>query len=358
MDDALTLLRRMVEIESLSSQEGELARFLVEWMARVGFGRVTVDEAGNAVGEVGSGSHTVVLLGHMDAVPGRIPVRIEDGNLYGRGSVDAKGPLAAFIVAAARAAESLRHLRIIVVGAVEEEAATSKGARYIGRRMLEEGVPQACIIGEPSGWDGITLGYKGRLLVEFSAEQPGGHTAGPLDGVCESAIHWWLAVKSLADRFNGDKSSHFEQLHPSLRRLHSESDGLSDRVEATVGLRVPFGYDLERLQREVEAAAATAGGTARAYGKELPYRSEKNTPLARALIAAIRAQDGQPRFKMKTGTSDMNVVGPEWGCPIVAYGPGDSRLDHTPDEHIEIAEYRRSIAVLVNVLQRLDGEFT
>jgi LysW-gamma-L-lysine carboxypeptidase len=51
----------------------------------------------------------------------------------------------------------------------------------------------------------------------------------------------------------------------------------------------------------------------------------------------------------------MNIVGPAWGCPIVAYGPGDSSLDHTPEEQIEIAEYRRAIDVLAQALEALDG---
>jgi LysW-gamma-L-lysine carboxypeptidase len=46
----------------------------------------------------------------------------------------------------------------------------------------------------------------------------------------------------------------------------------------------------------------------------------------------------------------MNIVGPAWGCPIVAYGPGDSALDHTPDEHLDLAEYERAIDVLARVL--------
>jgi LysW-gamma-L-lysine carboxypeptidase len=49
----------------------------------------------------------------------------------------------------------------------------------------------------------------------------------------------------------------------------------------------------------------------------------------------------------------MNVVGPAWGCPILAYGPGDSALDHTPREHISLAEYGRAIAVLKDALARL-----
>jgi [amino group carrier protein]-lysine/ornithine hydrolase len=46
----------------------------------------------------------------------------------------------------------------------------------------------------------------------------------------------------------------------------------------------------------------------------------------------------------------MNVVGPVWQCPIVAYGPGDAALDHTPGEHIALSEYAQGIAVLERVL--------
>jgi LysW-gamma-L-lysine carboxypeptidase len=49
----------------------------------------------------------------------------------------------------------------------------------------------------------------------------------------------------------------------------------------------------------------------------------------------------------------MNTVGPIWGCPVVAYGPGDSDLDHTPGENIVIPEYERSIEILTGVLQAL-----
>ncbi len=81
------------------------------------------------------------------------------------------------------------------------------------------------------------------------------------------------------------------------------------------------------------------------------YRAEKNTPLVRAFLAAIRKSGGSPVFTMKSGTSDMNLVAPVWGCPTVAYGPGDSSLDHTPEEHILISEYQRAIKILADVLR-------
>jgi LysW-gamma-L-lysine carboxypeptidase len=73
------------------------------------------------------------------------------------------------------------------------------------------------------------------------------------------------------------------------------------------------------------------------------------------MLRSIRQAGGRPRFKLKTGTADMNIVGPAWGCPIVAYGPGDSSLDHTPGEHIEIVEFRKAVDVLVNALEILSG---
>ena len=75
----------------------------------------------------------------------------------------------------------------------------------------------------------------------------------------------------------------------------------------------------------------------------------------RAFLAAVRGQGGEPGCVVKTGTCDMNVTGPVWRCPMLAYGPGDSTLDHTPQEHVEIAEWQRGVAVLADTLRRLTG---
>ena len=84
-----------------------------------------------------------------------------------------------------------------------------------------------------------------------------------------------------------------------------------------------------------------------------PGSAPRDSVLSRAFRRAIRAQGQQPRFVTKTGTSDMNLVAPVWNCPIVAYGPGDSALDHTPDEHIDLDKYLRAIDVLVNMTETL-----
>jgi len=341
----IELLQRMVSIPSLSGQEEELAGFLVRAMAARGF-CAHIDEAGNAVGELGEGPEEILLLGHMDTVPGQIPVQVVDGRLYGRGAVDAKGPLAAFIAAATRVGPRAGR-RIVVVGAVEEEATTSKGARH----LVATRRPAMVIVGEPSGWERITLGYKGRLLIEYRLEQPAGHTAGPTRGVCEGAVEFWQAVRDYAEGYNRGRERRFETLDPSLRRIASGGDGLREWAEVTVALRIPPGLSPAEVQRTIEGWRLPAEPCFR--GAEEPYRAEKNTPVVAALLSGIRAAGGRPAFSLKTGTSDMNVVGPAWGCPIAAYGPGDSTLDHTPEEHIELAEYEKAIEVLVGALQAL-----
>jgi LysW-gamma-L-lysine carboxypeptidase len=343
--DPIALLRRMVEIPSLSGKESALADFLVETMRTVGF-ESRVDEAGNAVGVLGSGPTEIVLLGHLDTVPGEIPVRIESGKLYGRGSVDAKGPLAAFI-AATEQVGALPGKRIVVVGATEEEAASSKGARHAARTFT----PNYCVIGEPSGMRAVTLGYKGRIVLAYEAATGATHSAAKGGSVLEEGVEFWNRMKRWADEYNVGKPM-FDRLDPALRDIASENDGLTETIRLRVSIRIPLGLAPDAVQRKVEDLKPEPGQL-RFWGADPPYRASKNTPLVRAFLQAIRAEGLDPAFKVKSGTSDMNVVGPVWNCPILAYGPGDSSLDHTPNEHLDLTEYQQAIAVLARVLQLL-----
>ena len=133
------LLEELLSIRSLSGAESEASEFLAHWLGEQGLEHCRVDEVGNAVGELGEpgAARIVVLLGHIDTVAGDVPVErrcSKEGEvLYGRGSVDAKGPLAAFCAAAARLGSDWAReqgVRVLVVGAVEEEATTSRGARH------------------------------------------------------------------------------------------------------------------------------------------------------------------------------------------------------------------------------------
>jgi LysW-gamma-L-lysine carboxypeptidase len=275
-------------------QERDAANYLVAQMQELGFNSF-VDEAGNPVGVLGSGPREIVLLGHIDTFQGEIPVRIDNGKLYGRGAVDAKGCLAAFVSACAQV--GLRDgVRFVVIGAVEEECATSKGARH----AVNQYKPDYSIVGEPSGWDRVTLGYKGRVLVDYRLERPMTHTAGNAQAATEQAVEFWNRVAAYAANYNRDKTGITAKLDPSLRYVRSDDDPFVDRVLMRLGIRVPTGLDIHQIEQDV--LKFSDGAKVAFSSREEPFRAEKNNGLVRAFLGAIRAEGGTPAFSLKTGT--------------------------------------------------------
>ncbi len=344
---AIDLLEGLIRIPSVSGDEAAASRWLVGRMTELGF-NAHVDDAGNAAGAIGEGRPQTVLLGHIDTVPGDIPVRIDDGRLRGRGAVDAKGPLAAFVAAAARLARAgqLRG-QVVVIGCVEEEAPSSRGAHH----AVHQYRPDYCIVGEPSGWDRVTLGYKGALRLIVRAETACGHSAHERTTAAENITAFWQSLQTRAQAFNLGRERLFDRLLPSLLRLGGDSDGLREWAGAELNIRLPL--DIAPRDLLVQLRAEHPGLAIDAPGATPAYAAPRSTPLVRALTGAIRSHGAQPGLLLKTGTADLNVVAPVWGCPAVAYGPGDAALDHTPDEHIVLDEYLRSIEVLEAALLKL-----
>jgi LysW-gamma-L-lysine carboxypeptidase len=362
MDSIPETLIGLVKAYSPSGHESPAVDFLVKRMQALNFTRTFADEAGNAVGVMGAGPRQIVLLGHIDTVPGEIPVRVEpspqtplpegEGHvLYGRGSVDAKGPLAAFTDAVA-AVGPVEGWQFIVIGAIGEEK-DSDGARYIAPLYH----PEYAIIGEPSRWNRLTLGYKGSAWAGVTVRRSLRHTAGQGESACEAAVKVWEAIRAWASALNADRPRAFDQVLPTLRGLDSGGDGFEEWASLQVGTRLPLDLPPEKWYaklNKIPGVAETTGISIEPTGFPIPaYQGEKNTLLVRAFLAGIRAADGQPGFVLKTGTADLNIVAPAWDCPAVAYGPGDSLLDHTPDEHLSLVEYGRSVEVLQTVLKRL-----
>ncbi len=343
--DSIALLEGLVSVYSPTGHEAKAVQYLVGQMEAAGL-RACVDAAGNAVGECGSGPETIILLGHIDTVPGFIAVRREGDLLYGRGSVDAKGPLAAFVAAAANAASQFKSRRLVVIGAVGEES-DSRGAYFVRDQFR----PALTIIGEPSGWERITLGYKGSAWFEFTVSRTQAHTSAKNESACEAAVSYWNRVTGWATERNRGAERVFEQVNPTLRGMQSSSDGFTETAILRFGVRLPLGLTVADLVDSLTGLAYDA--TLRLIEGVPAFRSEKNTPLVRAFLPAIRKAGGAPAFSVKTGTADMNTVAPIWGTPILAYGPGDSNLDHTPNEHISLTEYQRAIDVLTDVLLTL-----
>jgi LysW-gamma-L-lysine carboxypeptidase len=230
-------------------------------------------------------------------------------------------------------------------------------------RWRRRPAPDACVVGEPSGWQRLAVGYKGRLRVDYALEQAMGHSAGPSATAAEEAVDFWGRLRAWADDYNQGRERQFDQLTPSLLGIHSGDDGFREQVAAHIGLRLPPGLVVEDLKaairemvcRSVRQSACQPAASAEVafYAYEPAFRADKHTPLVRAFLAAVRDQGGRPTFVVKTGTCDANVVDPAWGCPIVVYGPGDSKLDHTPQEYVGLTEFQQAIGVLRRMMMAL-----
>jgi LysW-gamma-L-lysine carboxypeptidase len=350
----LDTLIGLVSQYSPSGQERGAVEWLVARMKSLHYDEAFIDEAGNAVGVMGKGPRQIILLGHIDTVPGEIKVERDNISLYGRGTVDAKGPLACFTDAVEQVGAA-DGWQFIVIGAVEEER-DSDGARYIARNYK----PDYAVIGEPNQWDRVGLGYKGSAWANIMIKREQAHTASGERTACEVAVDIWLAIKAFADSFNTEKQRAFDRIIPTLRGMESDQNDFEQWARLNIGVRLPIDVPpevwYEKLS-EIISDSHLRGDchlTIDPIGFAVPaWVCEKNTPLVRAFLSGIRSQGGEPRFVYKTGTADLNIVSPTWKCSALVYGPGDSNLDHTPNEHILFDEYEKSVQVLCSALSML-----
>lgn len=339
-DFAEGLLRSMLSIPSVSGQEARIAAYLADQMAALGL-EVSTDAAGNVHGVIGpAGAPTVMLLGHIDTVPGQVPVCRVGDYLYGRGAVDAKGPMAAMVCAAASQPPGMR---VHVVGAVGEETAGSQAIRHL---MAKVPPPDAVVIGEPSGWDGVCLGYKGRVGVVYETRRTVLHTSSPEETAAEAAVEFADGVQAYLQGLATDADPlSFAAATGTLVQL----SGDLGTADALIDCRVPPGFDFDAFEAHVRAIAC---GEVRFDERVPAVHRRRSDVVASVLRGAIKAHGGEPVLKLKSGTSFMNDVD-TWGVPMAAYGPGDAHLDHTSDEHIPLADLARSITVLTTALGRL-----
>jgi LysW-gamma-L-lysine carboxypeptidase len=357
---SIELLRKMLEIYSPSGKEAELAIFLEKELEKIGFERVWMDKVGNIYGEVGCGTPTVLLCGHMDTVSGWIPVKTGDGRLYGRGAVDAKASLAAIISAASSLEMKARKGRVIVAGVVEEES-KAKGIR----RLIREGLNvDYAVFGEPSGIKNITFAYKGKLGLKTTCKTVPGHVGAQhlLDNAIEKSFELWSQLKTFCEQY---KSPHgaFYSLTPCLTRISSRrtSGGVPDVCMMNIDLRLPPTIKSEKgtaLAKSVVDGFQTANQGVSVSLKVIdsvePFVASRKTIVMKALKEATsEVTEESVKFIRKTGTGDMNIFGAETGVPVATYGPGDAGLSHTPNEYIDLSEYLTSIEVYKKTIENI-----
>jgi LysW-gamma-L-lysine carboxypeptidase len=364
-EKAVQLLTNLLGIYSPSGKEEEIGNFLAEEMVKLGF-QVGKDGIGNVIGVVGEGEPVILLCGHMDTVAGHIPLRVEQDKIYARGAVDAKGPLAAMVMAASEVVKDSSFTGKILVASVVEEEATSRGVKHLITQGIEA---DYAIFGEPSGVENITIGYKGQVQLKVAVKTETGHSSTPwlYDNALEKAYELWQQIKNSYHYSPLEKQeiqeSPFNTVTACLTKLTGgrATSVIPFESEMTIDIRVPPQFTTTQVIEQTQKIIAKyQEGNPKVSIKSTindtvePFEVNKTSPLVHALSAAVRKVLNKPAMLLrKTGTGDMNILGKAMNLPIVTYGPGDSHLDHTIEEHIVISEYLAGIQVYKETLLKL-----
>ncbi len=354
-DSPVNVLLEALRIYSPTTQESGLANFLAEKMERLGYSKVHIDKAGNATGEIGSGKTKLLLCGHMDTVPGKLPVIRKEGRVYGRGAADAKSPLCALLLAGAGAADA--GIRVTFAGATQEEG---EGAG-IEELIKNGGVYDYAVFGEPSGANKITIGYRGRVSLYVTVKTAGGHAGSPW--AQRSAFDEFTLLLSrlkLYERSKEIQGDHFRSLSvsPTLVKAGTYHNVIPNTCEATLDLRLPPLIPSSEAVSEIRYVAnqtdegveieINPGEPTEAY--EVDTSSALVRSFQRAILLKLKTRPGLVR---KTGTGDMNTYAHRRRAECVTYGPGLSRTSHTDGEMVEVKDYLGSIVVLKEAIRQL-----
>ncbi|RSN67484.1 M20/M25/M40 family metallo-hydrolase [Candidatus Korarchaeum cryptofilum] len=335
MSKVAEVLLALLKAYSPTGREKNAERVLIEVARGLGL-EAHSDGVGNVIAS--KGDSCIMLLGHYDTVPGKLRVSVRKGTVSGRGAVDAKGPLAAMLVAASLSERPVR------VAAVVGEEGDSRGVRELLRGEL----PPYVIVGEPTNTVGVAIEYRGGAKLILRCRASGGHSSSPGDSAIEKLI-------SCLERIQGSlKGIEGVSLRPTVMRGGEYENVLPRRAECTLDLRFPVGHSLQEILERIEIED---GCDIILKGSVDPVSVRPTDPVPRALTRAIITSGAKPILLRKLGSSDMNHIS-NYVRSCAAYGPGDSSLAHTDRERIQLKDLEFSVAVYKKAIEMLSDSFS
>jgi acetylornithine deacetylase len=335
--DVVALTRRLVDIESTTYNEGAVGRFLEEFLAGRGFAVETMpvpqpsdsknkSERLNVYAGMADETPDVVLSTHMDTVPPFFKSSEDEEFIYGRGACDAKGIIAAQVVAAERLRAEGARVGLLFVAGEERDSAGAKVANKHprGSRFL--------INGEPTD-NRLALASKGALRVRLTSKGKMAHSAYPELG--ESATH--KLVEAL-NRLLALELPVTEDVGPSTMNVGLLEGGhapnvIADHAEAQILIRL-VGPSEETKAAILKAAEGLAEVD---FALEIPFQR-------------LREIEGLPTMVAKF-TTDIPWL-TNWGEPLLL-GPGSIHVAHTPNEKLAKRELLEAVELYVKVASNL-----
>ena len=378
-DEAIHLLADFVRVPTLNPPGADTPgaellareldrRGLKPEMTQIGPGQTNTTARICGTGE----SPALLFNGHIDVVPpGEVPWKhppfgavIEGGRLYGRGTADMKGGLAAMLIAFEMLARGGRKLRgDLIFSAVTDEELGATGSRRLVTDGLLHGVG-GVVIGEPTGFKAY-IAQKGLCWLDL--ETTGLTAHGSMPHLGHNAIldmHTLLAevlaipLREGTDPGNGRATLNVGMIHGGVG-----PNVVPDLCRVSLDFRLPPGVGEEELMSNIHAAAARAEARTpgmrvivRPTGSRPAVATSSRNPLVGLVLALCEERLGLQQEALPAPyATDASALCHDPPVPFVIIGPGKAELAHKPDEHIEIEDYLKAIDLYAAIAERFLG---
>jgi putative selenium metabolism hydrolase len=363
-DDLIQFTQELVRIKSFSGQEEEIIKFIELKMKSLGYDEVTIDSMGNVVGRIGSGEKCILFDSHVDTVMVNdeelwdVPPfsgKIENGRLYGRGSVDMKSGAAASIFAGAIAKQHgfESGKSIYVSCGVFEEDCDGENLKYLFKELSIK--PNYVVICEPSG-NKIALGHKGKAQVTIKTLGVSAHGSAPEKGI--NAIYEMAEIIQRVEKTNLElikrKGGHGTLVLSRISSTSASLNAVPSECEIYLDRRMIPGESAETIKKEMDQLISGKNAVWEVdmiqrkswTGLEIIYKPfhlaweiDLNHKLSRSCIEAYKEVYGvEPDDYVYWDYSTDAVTPVSMGIPTIGFGPGEYKLAHMHNENCEITQ--------------------
>ncbi|WP_126944127.1 MULTISPECIES: succinyl-diaminopimelate desuccinylase [unclassified Xanthomonas] len=371
--DVLQLTCELIARASVTPDDAGCQVLIAQRLEAAGFTceHLRLGEVDNLWATHGSGAPVLVLLGHTDVVPpgpreawtsDPFDPQIRDGVLYGRGTADMKGSVAAFAVAAEQvvAAHPQHAGTLAVLLTSDEEGDAIDGVRRVAELLRTRG--QAidwCITGEPSSTerlgDLLRVGRRGSLSGTLTVKGVQGHVAYPHKA--RNPIH--LAAPALAELVARQWDEGFESFPPTslqISNIHAGTGAnnvIPGELQVAFNLRYTPLWDAPRLEAEIVALLDRhrLDYALRWHRSGEPFYTPEGRLRSVARVVLGQFAGAPPEESTGGGTSDARFIAP-LGAQCIEVGPVNASI-HQVDEHVRVADLQALPALYRSLIERL-----
>lgn len=372
---ATKLLKEMVRFNTVNEPGNEkpLAEYIKGLLDEIGMETTLVDlgnNRANVIGRLkGTGERESLLFnGHLDTVPpgdieweyGPFSGEVVDGKIYGRGTADMKGGLAAMLVAIKAVKDSGAELKgDFLYTATAGEESDSIGAVHFVENGGLDGVG-AIIIGEPST-EGINIAEKGAFWLEITTYGKTAHGAFPENGV-NAVVHMNALLSELISyKFKYEVNGILGHPTMNISTINGgvKTNVVPDKCSITVDMRTVPGMnhddiikDLERIIEKLSSEIKDFKADIKILNNRLPVETKADHPFVKLAENTYKEVFGEEtKSRGVNFYTDASVFLPAKQVPCIFYGPGDSAMAHQPNEYITLESLDRAIRYYIRLIE-------